>query len=222
MSSIVKIAPSASIWYHFFCISKRFNKSLFLEMLILAEDELFLFLQFCCCYKERLILKTKWGGKNKTDQIFFNFNDEMWKHLFSFIKRTIQHLSVVMTTWNSQENELNEASPFAQFVIFLINHSLFAIFRLLLIFTLSLFMELFSCWCICNKWEVILVNGITPPGESLPGRLHPLDTLAICIQHSHTISYNILKFQDFPTRLIPITIVSVLCGEVTKTFGWGD
>ena len=124
-------------------------------------------------------------------------------------------------TWNSQENELNEASPFAQFVIFLINHSLFAIFRLLLIFTLSLFMELFSCWCICNKWEVILVNGITPPGESLPGRLHPLDTLAICIQHSHTISYNILKFQDFPTRLIPITIVSVLCGEVTKTFGWG-
>ena len=125
-------------------------------------------------------------------------------------------------TWNSEENELNEASPFAQFVIFLINHSLFAIFCLLLIFTLSLFMELFSCWCICNKWEVILVNGITPPGESLPGRLHPLDTLAICIQHSHTISYNILKFQDFPTRLIPITIVSVLCGEVTKTFGWGD
>ena len=49
---------------------------------LLTEDELFLFLQFFCCYKERLILKTKWGGKNKTDQIYFNLMKcEHTKHM---------------------------------------------------------------------------------------------------------------------------------------------
>ena len=55
---------------------------------------------------------------------------------------------------------------------------------LLYTYTLS---NTYFCWCICNKWEVILVNGITPPGESLPRRLHPPDTLATLLQYSSYI-----------------------------------
>ena len=49
---------------------------------LLTEDELFLFLQFFCCYKERLILKTKWGGKTKqTKYISSWWNVKTKKHL---------------------------------------------------------------------------------------------------------------------------------------------
>lgn len=41
-----------------------------------------LFLQFFCCYKERLILKTKWGGKTKqTKYISSWWNVKTKKHL---------------------------------------------------------------------------------------------------------------------------------------------
>ena len=67
-----------------------------------------------------------------------------------------------------------------------------------------LFIELFFSWCICNKWKVIQVNGITPPGESLPRRLHPSDTLATLSQYSSNIlsrnTFPILKFR-LPTIL---------------------